>query len=122
VVIDCADPEGLAVFWREVVGGTVDDRTRTPDWISLAGVGSAGYLSFQRVPEGKSGKNRLHIDLAVDDLEAAVERAESFGASRVSVPVHEPTNRFQVMHDPEGNEFCLVEWMPRLVPRQPEVR
>ena len=112
-VIDCADPERLATFWREILGGTVDERTRTADWISLAGIEGAGSLSFQRVPEGKSRKNRLHIDLAVDDLGLATARAESVGASRLGGPVDEPTNRVQVMQDPEGNEFCFVVWLVR---------
>ena len=112
-VIDCADPARLAGFWSEVLGGTVDDRTRTADWISLSGVDGAGYLSFQRVPEGKTVKNRLHLDLAVDDLGAATARAEALGARRVGAPVDEPVNRLQVMQDPEGNEFCLIARLDR---------
>jgi len=112
-VIDCADPARLAGFWSEVLGGTVDDRTRTADWISLSGVEGTGYLSFQRVPEGKTVKNRLHLDLAVDDLGAATARAEALGARRVGAPVDEPVNRFQVMQDPEGNEFCLITRLDR---------
>lgn len=111
VVIDCDDPSGLAEFWSALLGGTADERTRTADWLSLRDVPGVGFLSFQRVPEGKTTmKNRLHLDLAVDDLQAAVRRAEELGASRVGSPVVESTNTFQVMHDPERNEFCLVAW------------
>lgn len=107
-VIDCADPARLAAFWSAVLGGSVDERTATTEWISLTGIGGAGYVSFQRVPEAKAVKNRVHLDLRVDDLERAVAQAESLGATRVGEPIAEPTNTFQVMLDPEGNEFCLI--------------
>lgn len=110
VVVDCADPVRLAEFWSSLLGGTIDERTHTADWLSLRDVPGVGYLSFQRVPEGKAAKNRLHVDLAVADLREAVRGAEALGASAVGSPVDEPTNTFQVMHDPERNEFCFVAW------------
>ncbi|MET1075289.1 MAG: VOC family protein, partial [Umezawaea sp.] len=65
-------------------------------------------MSFQPVPEPKAGKNRLHLDVGVDDIEAAAVVAVGLGAQRVGVVVTDETGSFQVMLDPEGNEFCLV--------------
>lgn len=65
-------------------------------------------LAFQPVPEDRAGKNRLHLDLAVDDLAAAAEEAVALGATRVGSEVRDDQGSFQAMRDPEGNEFCLV--------------
>ena len=109
VAIDCNDPEPLVRFWCAVLGTTV--RTREPDWISLHAVVPDGpHLAFQVVPEPKRGKNRLHLDVNVDDLADAVVRAEELGATRVAGVVEENDGRFHVMSDPAGNEFCFVEW------------
>ena len=67
-----------------------------------------GYLAFQRVPEGKSVKNRLHLDLDTDDIERSVEFVVARGARSIGSLVEEDTNWFQVMADPEGNEFCFI--------------
>ena len=64
-------------------------------------------LAFQRVPEPKAGKNRLHLDLMVDDLDHAAGRLEALGATRVS-EVAEDGVTVRVFADPEGNELCLV--------------
>ena len=101
----------LAEFWAELLGTSIDRQSATSDWVALAGVPGIGYLAFQGVPEPKVGKNRIHIDLLVEELEQSVERAVELGADRVGEIVEEPTNRFQVLRDPEGNEFCVV--MPR---------
>lgn len=108
IVIDTCDPGRLAGFWGELLGASVDERSATPEWVALEGLPGIGYLAFQRVTEPKIGKNRIHIDLLVDELERSVERAVGLGASRVNGIIEEPTNRFHVMQDPEGNEFCLV--------------
>jgi predicted enzyme related to lactoylglutathione lyase len=109
VAIDCNDPEPLVRFWCAVLGTTV--RSRSPDWISLHPLVPRGpHLAFQVVPETKVGKNRLHLDLDVDDLATATAAAEELGATRLGSVVEENDGRFQVMADPAGNEFCLVEW------------
>jgi predicted enzyme related to lactoylglutathione lyase len=109
VVVDCHDPHRLAAFWQALAGGEVNERTASPDWLTLEGVAGIGLLSFQRVPEPKTVKNRLHLDVIVDDLHDARRTAAELGATVVGSVVEEPTNRFQVMNDPEGNEFCLVK-------------
>lgn len=68
-------------------------------------------LVFVTVPEGKTGKNRLHIDLAggpEDDQAAEVARLEGLGAVRVNVGQDESQVPWVVMADPEGNEFCVL--------------
>ena len=108
VVFDCADTEALARFWQGIVGGTIDSRTASPTWLSLDSVDGFVKLSFQKVPEGKAVKNRVHLDLDVDDLDTAVKTAVGLGARVVGDVVEEPTNWFQVMLDIEGNEFCFI--------------
>jgi len=108
VVFDCADIEALARFWQGIVGGTIDSRTASPTWLSLDSVDGFVKLSFQKVPEGKAVKNRVHLDLDVDDLDTAVKTAVGLGARVVGDVVEEPTNWFQVMLDIEGNEFCFI--------------
>lgn len=111
VVIDCENPESLATFWHELTGAEIN--AREADWWSLHAPAPGGMrVGFQRVPEAKAVKNRLHIDLNVDDLEAATVAAEALGARRTGAVFDEeddPGERFQVMLDPEGNEFCLLE-------------
>jgi predicted enzyme related to lactoylglutathione lyase len=109
VAVDCTDPEPLVQFWCAVLDTTV--RSRSDDWIALAPSVSGGpHLAFQVVPEPKQGKNRLHLDLNVDALPSAIAEAERLGATRQGGVVEEDDGRFQVMTDPAGNEFCLVEW------------
>lgn len=108
IVVDTCDPVRLAEFWAGLLGASIDERSATAEWVALEGVPGVGYLAFQRVPEPKVGKNRIHIDCLVEELEGSIERAVELGASRVGEIVEEPTNRFHVMRDPGGNEFCFV--------------
>jgi predicted enzyme related to lactoylglutathione lyase len=109
VAIDCNDLDQLVGFWTELLG--VGVTSRDPDWVNLEPTSPGGpCLAFQLVPEGKAGKNRLHLDLWVDDMEAEIGRAEALGARRVGEIVQEGEGSFQVMADPAGNEFCLVDY------------
>ena len=66
-------------------------------------------IRLQRVPEPKTVKDRIHLDLSVTDLDAATARVEAIGATRASSEdFFEYGVSFRVMLDPEGNEFCLV--------------
>ncbi len=79
VVVDCLDPEPLAEFWSEMLG--VGVAFRDDDWVSLRAAGPGHpRVAFQRVPEAKAGKNRLHLDVWVPDLAAATVAAEALGA------------------------------------------
>ena len=105
VVIDCHDTMLLAEFWRDVLGGEIERQSR--EWVALrppTGI----TVSFQEVPEAKAVKNRVHLDIAVDDLEVAAVAAEAIGATRIGGPQLDPVGGFQVMADPEGNEFCFI--------------
>lgn len=108
VVFDCADPVCLASFWQALVGGKIDERTKTHTWVGLGDVPHWRNIGFQKVPEGKAVKNRVHVDLDVDDLDLAVARAVALGARVVGEVFEEPTNWFQVMADVENNEFCFI--------------
>ncbi|GLX96622.1 VOC family protein [Herbidospora sp. NBRC 101105] len=103
LVVDCADPASLAVFWGRLLG--TPPVHRDPSWSYVDGV---VRIAFQRVPEPKTGKNRAHLDVEVADVAVAAATAVAWGA-RESGPLRtDAQGSFQVMRDPEGNEFCLV--------------
>jgi glyoxalase superfamily protein len=107
VVVDCLDPEPLATFWSALLG--VDVNFRHEEWISLhAPAPGHPRVAFQKVPEAKQTKNRLHLDVWVDDIPAATTEAEAIGATRIGDLVEDSGEPFQVLADPAGNEFCLV--------------
>jgi hypothetical protein len=140
VTFDCADPAALAAFWAEALDY---DRQSPPqgfdtweaalaafgvpesEWNSRDALvprdGAGPRVFFQRVPEGKTAKNRVHLDLrvATSDLgpdermaafEAEADRLEALGATRAYRVEPDPAGierGFLTMRDPEGNEFCL---------------
>jgi Glyoxalase-like domain len=137
VTFDAADPPALAAFWGETIGYQEEDPPEGFDsWEAWAeandlpreerdnyasrvdpdGVGPR--LFFQRVPEPKTAKNRVHLDLSVSGgpgtpmeerrakVAAAVQRAVAAGATRVKA-YDEAGQHWVVLQDPEGNEFCL---------------
>jgi predicted enzyme related to lactoylglutathione lyase len=107
VTIDCRDPEALAVFWSELLGLPVKGRFGTNFVMLERPAPDAVALAFQRVPEPKVVKNRAHVDLRLDDLDAVTALVERLGGGRLAD--HEEEGfRWRVMHDPEGNEFCLM--------------
>lgn len=107
VVFDCRNPPLLARFWHAVLGGSepVDRNVGWSYFDSPTGL----RMAFQRVPEHKSTKNRLHLDVAVDDIAAATEKAEHLGATRLGDIHSDTAGTFQVLKDPEGNEWCVVK-------------
>lgn len=137
VVIDCADPAALAAFWGPTLGYKLDDPpagfASWPEFLTARGVpedqwNSASAVSdpegvgpriyFQRVPEPKTVKNRLHLDLNVGGGHAipieerrtriaeVIEQLVQAGASKLR-EMNERGEYWVVMTDPEGNEFCL---------------
>jgi hypothetical protein len=102
LAIDCADPPGLARWWARLLGGEVEV---DPDGATLQTPGGLN-IDFLRVPEPKTVKNRLHLDLRSSDLEAATRQAEALGATRAD-DIYDG-GLWQVMRDPEGNEFCFL--------------
>ena len=105
VVIDCSNPAVLAVFWAAVLGG--QPQARDDNWHYLDPPGWT-RLAFQRVPESKQVKNRLHLDVEVTDIDAATQQAEALGATRVGEVHRDTAGSFQVLLDPENNEWCVV--------------
>jgi hypothetical protein len=113
LVLDCANPSTLAAFWREAL----DYReyfTDTSFVVLVPKHGLASPLVLQGVPEPKAGKNRMHLDIVVDDIEPEIARLQALGAQRLDDGVHSfGDTRWVRMADPEHNEFCVctgVEW------------
>jgi hypothetical protein len=106
--VDCRDPRLLADFWATVLGYQLDEEDEVAASIVPA-PGAAGWpMLFFVVPEGKTVKNRLHLDLSPPDTMAAeVERLVAAGAT-VQGRVDEGGSFWTVMLDPEGNEFCVL--------------
>lgn len=107
VVVDCLEPASLAEFWSALLGLAV--RFTDAEWVALEPLGPGlSRLAFQRVPETKQTKNRLHLDVWVADIPTATQAALDLGTTSVAGLVDESPEPFQVMLDPAGNEFCLV--------------
>ncbi|MGA9774690.1 MAG: VOC family protein [Candidatus Dormiibacterota bacterium] len=106
VIVDSRDPHQLARFWAaaldyRVVHEGEDEVAVARDEDTYPG------LIFVPVPESKVVKNRLHLDLNPDDRDAEVERLIGLGATRADVG-QGPEVTWVVLHDPEGNEFCVL--------------
>ena len=108
ICIDCADPRPLAEFWAAVLGWTMDD-DEGPEVELSDPEGQRASLLFLPVPESKSVKNRLHIDVSPRDREQAeeVDRILALGATRADVG-QTGDESWVVLADPEGNEFCVL--------------
>jgi hypothetical protein len=113
LVLDCRDPQRLADFWRTALDYR-DHFTDAQLAVLVPKKGSASPLLLQRVPEPKAGKNRMHLDIIVDDVEADVLRLETIGARRIDQDVQSfGGTQWVRMSDPELNEFCVstgIEW------------
>jgi hypothetical protein len=115
--IDTADPSGIAAFWESALGWRRtfenDDQVCLEPAEGSPEDGIAPDLVFLRVPENKTGKNRLHLDLRPADQSAEVARLKALGARLVSIGQSDAS--WVVMADPEGNEFDVL---PPLAPEQ----
>ena len=110
LVIDCADPRLLAGFWSAFFATDVDSVDDDPPrYVDLQARSGVPVLRFQRAPEGKTGKNRLHLDVEVPSLDDAVDRVQALGGRPLQKRDTDHGWHFRVMADPEGNEFCLIE-------------
>jgi Glyoxalase-like domain len=109
--IDSTDPAKTASFWQSALGWrrTFDSEDEVilepPEGSPEDGI--VPDLLFLRVPEGKSAKNRLHLDLRPVDQAAEIPRLEDLGASRVNVGQGADVT-WVVLADPDGNEFCVL--------------
>lgn len=109
LVIDGADTFGLAAFWGGLFDTSIDSEENDGHYIDLTPTESGLTIRFQKVPEAKQVKNRIHLDIEVDDVEAGVVRVESLGGSVVKRPEDEYGWHFVIAADLEGNEFCLIQ-------------
>lgn len=110
VTFDCAHAGRLAAFWAAVFDRTSAPTPGVPEdfFARLEGDGAGvPTMMFIKVPEPKSAKNRMHLDLDVEDRAAEVERLVGLGATVVH-DKDEYGTRWTTMADPEGNEFCVA--------------
>jgi predicted enzyme related to lactoylglutathione lyase len=112
ITFDCAHATSLAWFWADVLGRTVDPEEQGAGeyFASIGRTAPDGgpVMMFIKVPEGKSAKNRVHLDLATADRAAEIERVVALGATHV----HDRDEwgvSWSTLRDPEGNEFCIAE-------------
>jgi hypothetical protein len=138
IVFDCADPDRQARFWAEALHYRMpdppDDFATWEDWARAQGIpeerwndasavedpdGAGPRIYFQKVPEGKVAKNRMHMDLNVSGppgvppeerrarIDAEVTRLKDLGATDERGSKEERGQYWVRMNDPEGNEFCV---------------
>jgi predicted enzyme related to lactoylglutathione lyase len=106
IVIDCLEPRQLADFWTKALGLEVAFDADGV-FLALRAPGDTGmYLGLQKVPEEKVGKNRVHLDLATDNMDDEVARLAGLGAT-VGEKHEVPGLAWTILRDPVGNEFCV---------------
>lgn len=108
VTFDCADAVGTARFWSAVLDRPVDDEPEPSPFFASIGLADPTRQAFMfiQVPEGKTVKNRVHLDFDSDDIGADVARVIALGATHV----HDKAEyglTWTTLTDPEGNEFCI---------------
>jgi predicted enzyme related to lactoylglutathione lyase len=108
VTIDANDPERLAAFWGAVLGVEVEERTDRGRFVFLERA-SGTLLCFQRVPEPKTVKNRVHLDVRIEDIDEATQRIVSLGGTWDGFDRALDEARWRTLRDPEGNEFDIFE-------------
>jgi hypothetical protein len=108
IVIDCDDVERVARFWSEALNLELNGPQDGEWWLEPGG--DHPDILFEKVPEAKSVKNRVHLDLRPNDQLAEVERLLGLGARRVDIGQRDVP--WVVMADPEGNEFCVLRPTP----------
>ena len=109
IAIDCADAATLARFWADVLGRQVAEDSTSEHAVLLPGDGdtSGPRITFNKVPEPKTVKNRMHFDVVSDTFDAEAERLLSLGAQRLR-DVQRDKFRWTTFADIEGNEFDLI--------------
>ena len=105
VGIDVAEVDRSARFWTALLGLEVAEQT--DEYLFFERQGNGPVLYLQKVPEKKTAKTRVHLDIHVENLDTAADRAVAIGAKKVQ-PFVEDGMGHVVMEDPDGNEFCLL--------------
>ncbi|MGK5627358.1 VOC family protein [Streptomyces sp. URMC 123] len=113
IAVDARDPRALARFWCRALDWQV--LFEDPEEVVIGpDQGTWPGIVFLAVPEGKTVKNRLHLDFSPDDRDAEVARLLALGARRADVGQGEDVT-WVVLADPEGNEFCVLSPKASLV-------
>jgi catechol 2,3-dioxygenase-like lactoylglutathione lyase family enzyme len=108
IVIDCSEFDKMLAFWQEALH-YVPREPAKDGWVVLRDPeGRNPNVSLNQVPEKRSGRNRLHLDLYTDNREGEVKRLLRLGATR-HPQTYEPDDDFVVLEDPDGNLFCVVQ-------------
>jgi predicted enzyme related to lactoylglutathione lyase len=115
VTIDTTDAEWLAGWWAEQTGARVTE-TNNGWYVVLAGGALPMLLAFQKVDDPTPGKNKVHLDLVADDLDAAVARL--LGAGATLVARRDEGFAWVTLTDPDGNEFCVSDHEHSAVPQE----
>jgi predicted enzyme related to lactoylglutathione lyase len=111
VTVDCVDPDGLAAFWGALLGRRASEEMDGDGWATIGSRNDPQpRLTFQKVPEPKAGKVRLHLDVEVADVAAGMAEVERLGGAFTGERHHYDEGVVVVMADPEGHEFCLVQF------------
>ena len=106
LTIDANDPDRLAAFWGALLGTEVEETMDGGRFVFLGA--SNGYvISFQRVPEPKAGKSRVHLDVRVDELDGATDAIGALGGTWDGNAWTLDEARWRTLRDPEGNEFDI---------------
>ncbi|OBG89343.1 glyoxalase [Mycobacterium sp. NS-7484] len=115
VTIDCLDPVRMSTFWGQLLAiEPSHEHGDDPGWATLGSrSGPTPRLTFQRVPETKSTKVRIHLDVEVDDIEAGQQQVENLGGQWSGTRHDYDEGVVLVMLDPENHEFCLVQYFER---------
>jgi catechol 2,3-dioxygenase-like lactoylglutathione lyase family enzyme len=113
VAFDCADAAALARFWADVLGRRVAEDSTSERAVLLSGDGDTNgpRITFNKVPEPKTVKNRMHLDVISDTFDAETERLLSLGARRLR-DLQRDKSRWTTFADIEGNEFDLIAGYP----------
>jgi predicted enzyme related to lactoylglutathione lyase len=109
LVIDTTDPGRLTPFWCGLLGVAVETTIGDGQFVVLSKTADGLTVGFQQVPDAKAGKNRLHLDLIVDDLDTATAEIEALGGRWLEPGQTRDLEGFQwrLMADPDGNEFDI---------------
>jgi predicted enzyme related to lactoylglutathione lyase len=109
LAIDTVDPDQIAPFWCALLGVEVESTIGDGQFVLLSRTPNGLTVGFQRVPEPKTAKNRVHLDLVVEDLDAVTAEVEALGGKWLQPAITHDLEGFQwrCMADPEGNEFDI---------------
>jgi predicted enzyme related to lactoylglutathione lyase len=112
ITIDCADPHALATFWSHLLDRPVTaEHGEDPNWATVGSRADVNpRLTFQRVPEPRRGKVRIHVDVQVDDIDDGREQVQRLGGEWTGERYDYDEGVVLTMRDPEQHEFCLVQY------------